>query len=113
MKYCKEPTEIPLNLIRCESFRPLTEVGKGIIRKSIESTKGSESDGLIRTRYLVLMKLESPDENGCMYECIDGNHRLSVFKEMKVPNWLCYVTPSTITQQEYHLLAFGKFFFSH
>ena len=24
--------------------------------------------------------------------------------------WMCYVTPPDITQQEYHVLAFGKFY---
>ena len=56
------------------------------------------------------MKLPEPDEKGFQYECIDGNHRLAVFTEMGVKTWMCYVTPPDITQQEYHVLAFGKFY---
>ena len=97
-----------LSKVRFGSFRPVTEAGQNIIKKSIESTKGTTSDGLIRTRYLVLMALPQPDSNAFAYECIDGNHCLSVFKEMGVKTWWCHITPSSITQQEYHILAFGK-----
>jgi len=109
-KYCKHTEEVELSTVRYGSFCPITTVGKNIIRKSIESTKGISSDGLIRTRYMVLVKLPEPDGKGFQYECIDGNHRLAVFTEMGVKTWMCYVTPPDITQQEYHVLAFGKFY---
>ena len=109
-KYCKHTEEIELEKVHYGFFHPTTTVEKNIIKKSIESTKSTSSDGFIRTRCMVLKKLQEPDNNGFQYECIDGNHCLAVFTEMGVKAWTCYVTPPDITEQEYHTLAFGKLY---
>ena len=104
----KKPKEIKIRKIKFGSFRKRTESGIKIIKKSIEDTKGKISDGLIRERQLIVLRLHN-DPDGFEYECLDGNHRLTVFKEMNIKSWPCIVIDASLSVQEKFILSHGKY----
>ena len=59
-------------------------------------------------RYLYVKKI-SKDSEDHEYKCIDGNHRLAVFKEHEVQSYPCIVLPETLSNVEYFIIANGKF----
>ena len=102
------PQDIELSKIKFGSFRRRTENGLRIIRKSIEDTKGKVSDGLIQNQHLIIQRLHNNPE-GFEYKCLDGNHRLTVFKEMHIRFWPCVVIDANLTAQEKFILSHGNF----
>lgn len=68
-------------------YRETREDGLRKLRESFLRASGEQNDpkkGLIKSLPLTLYKLPHPDDDGYVYECIDGNHRLTLFREMFV-----------------------------
>ena len=110
MKFLETSTPVPIKLdeIAFGSFRKRTTVGVNVIKKSIKEVKGKASDGLLRDKFMILRKIDRP-VNQFKYECIDGNHRLQAFRDLRVAEWLCHVISKPITKQEIWVLASGKY----
>lgn len=79
-----------LTNIKSGSYRAVTTAGKDMISKAFDE------DGFIETNYFYLMllprakwkhpELAENDDLYCEYECIDGNHRLTVLVERGMLN---------------------------
>jgi hypothetical protein len=76
--------DVEIKLIRHGNFRAIRDDGKAAIRHMFERAAGTDdiTQGFIRSYDLVLIELAEPDAQGYLYECLDGNHRLAVLREL-------------------------------